>query len=75
MINGNGLGRVVASDHPNYHKNDIVCGMLNWAEYTIVKSGNMLRKVDTMEFPLSYHVGIFGNYFIFSCCLCFETYK
>ncbi|PWA54877.1 hypothetical protein CTI12_AA429780 [Artemisia annua] len=39
----------------------IVCGMLNWAEYTIVKSGNMLTKVDTLEFPLSYHVGIFGS--------------
>ncbi|PWA94752.1 hypothetical protein CTI12_AA055890 [Artemisia annua] len=61
-INGSGLGRVVASKHPDFHKNDIVygSGSLNWAEYTIVKGGNMLRKVDTLEFPLSYHVGIFG---------------
>ncbi|PWA34341.1 hypothetical protein CTI12_AA620080 [Artemisia annua] len=29
MINGNGLGRVVSSDHPNYHKNDIV-DLLKW---------------------------------------------
>ncbi|PWA54876.1 2-alkenal reductase (NADP(+)-dependent) [Artemisia annua] len=63
-INGcGGLGRVVASKHPDFHKNDIVygSGSLNWAEYTIVKGGNMLRKVDKLEFPLSYHVGIFGN--------------
>ncbi|GKC31641.1 putative polygalacturonase, partial [Tanacetum coccineum] len=61
MINGQGLGRVVTSDNPNYCKNDIVSGMLNWAEYTIVKSGNMLKKLESEEFPLSYHVGIFGS--------------
>ncbi|GKC02934.1 hypothetical protein Tco_0994544 [Tanacetum coccineum] len=58
MINGHGLTRVVASD-PTYRKKDIVSGVLNWAEYTTVKSGNMLKKLESKEFPLSYHVGIF----------------
>ncbi|KAI7751999.1 hypothetical protein M8C21_018826 [Ambrosia artemisiifolia] len=35
--------------------------MINWAEYTIVKTENMLRRLDTLEFPLSYHVGILGT--------------
>ncbi|KAI7727686.1 LOW QUALITY PROTEIN: hypothetical protein M8C21_008149, partial [Ambrosia artemisiifolia] len=56
-----GLGRVVASNHLNYQKNDIVHGTINWTEYTIVKTENMLRKLDAIEFPLSYHVGIFGT--------------
>lgn len=55
---------MVASNHPDYKENDIVHGSMDWAEYTIVKGGNMLRKLDTMEFPLSYHVGIFGTYII-----------
>ncbi|XP_071724118.1 NADPH-dependent oxidoreductase 2-alkenal reductase-like [Rutidosis leptorrhynchoides] len=61
MINGGGLGRVIASGHPDYQKNDIVCGSLNWAEYTVVNNGNMLMKVNNIEFPLSYHVGVFGS--------------
>ncbi|KAJ9548724.1 hypothetical protein OSB04_021267 [Centaurea solstitialis] len=32
-----------------YGKDDIVYGLLNWAEYTIVKNGNTLRKLDPME--------------------------
>ncbi|KAF5817179.1 putative 2-alkenal reductase (NAD(P)(+)) [Helianthus annuus] len=59
-INCLGLGRVVASNHPDYQKNDIVHGTINWAEYTIVKTQDMLKKLDTIEFPLSYYVGIFG---------------
>ncbi|KAI3771652.1 hypothetical protein L6452_02818 [Arctium lappa] len=61
-INSGGVGRVVASENSGYVKDDIVYGSLNWAEYTIVKNENTLRKLDTMEeFPLSYHLGIFGT--------------
>ncbi|KAJ9548723.1 hypothetical protein OSB04_021266 [Centaurea solstitialis] len=61
-INGSGVGRVIASENDGYEKDDIVCGLLNWAEYTIVKNENTLRKLNTMEeFPLSYHLGIFGT--------------
>ncbi|GJT74139.1 hypothetical protein Tco_1040864 [Tanacetum coccineum] len=34
-------------------------GMLNRAEYTTMNSGNMLKKFESEEFSLSYHVGIF----------------
>ncbi|KAI3781914.1 hypothetical protein L2E82_11942 [Cichorium intybus] len=61
MISGSGVGRVVASKHPDFQKNDIVYGSLEWAEYTIFKNGNMLWKLDTKEFPLSYHIGVFGT--------------
>ncbi|CAH1435127.1 unnamed protein product [Lactuca virosa] len=61
MINGNGVGKVIASEHPNFQKNDLVYGLLDWAEYTIMKGGNMLQKLDTLEFPLSYHLGVFGT--------------
>ncbi|GKB90387.1 hypothetical protein Tco_0962659, partial [Tanacetum coccineum] len=59
MINGHGLRRFVASYNPSYRTKDIVSGMLNWASYIFVKSENMLKKLESKEFLLSYHVGIF----------------
>ncbi|RVW28501.1 2-alkenal reductase (NADP(+)-dependent) [Vitis vinifera] len=32
----------------------------HFIEYTIVKGGNTLRKLDPMGFPLSYHLGVLG---------------
>ncbi|RVW28493.1 NADP-dependent alkenal double bond reductase P2 [Vitis vinifera] len=38
-ISAHGLGRVVASGNPEFEKDDLVVGLINWEEYTIVKEG------------------------------------
>ncbi|XP_021741716.1 2-alkenal reductase (NADP(+)-dependent)-like [Chenopodium quinoa] len=60
-IEGYGVGKVVASGHPKFRKDDLVTGLLNWAQYVVVEDVNLLQKLlDPTEFPLSYHVGILG---------------
>ncbi|XP_057485254.1 NADPH-dependent oxidoreductase 2-alkenal reductase-like [Actinidia eriantha] len=59
-IEAYGVGRVVASGHPDFEKDDLVAGLISWGEYSIVKGAVMLNKLDPMGFPLSYHVGILG---------------
>lgn len=58
-----GVARVVASENPEYEKGDLVVGVVTWAEYSKIGSNGMIRKLDPMGFPLSYHVGILGNLF------------
>ncbi|XP_021760815.1 2-alkenal reductase (NADP(+)-dependent)-like [Chenopodium quinoa] len=60
-INGNGIGKVVASGHPKFQKGDLVIGLVIWAQYAVVEKVNLLRKLDPMELPLSYHLGILGT--------------
>lgn len=62
-----GIGKVVASGSPNHKKDDLVSGLINWGEYSVV-NGAALNKLDPMGFPLSYHVGIlaFGGLTAFS---------
>ncbi|MCD7456590.1 hypothetical protein HAX54_032309 [Datura stramonium] len=56
-----GVGRVLVSHRPDFKKDDLVAGLLTWGEYTIVKEGSLLNKLDQdQSFPLSYHVGVFG---------------
>ncbi|XP_059283010.1 2-alkenal reductase (NADP(+)-dependent)-like [Lycium ferocissimum] len=55
-----GVGKVMVSHRPEFKKNDLVAGLLTWGEYTIVKEGSLLNKLDPLGFPLSYHVGVFG---------------
>ncbi|KAE8682756.1 common plant regulatory factor 1-like [Hibiscus syriacus] len=59
-IDAYGVGKVVASGNSKFDKGDIVAGLLKWGEFTVVKPGGMLNKLDLMGFPLSYHVGILG---------------
>ncbi|KAM7509393.1 hypothetical protein LguiA_019846 [Lonicera macranthoides] len=58
VIDAFGVGRVVASGHPDFEKGDLVAGITSWGEYSIVKEGGILNKLDSMGFPLSYHVGV-----------------
>ncbi|KAK4415526.1 NADP-dependent alkenal double bond reductase P2 [Sesamum alatum] len=54
-IEAGGLGRVVDSGNPDFKAGDVVSGILNWGEYTVVKGGRLLQKLDTsLGFPLSY---------------------
>lgn len=61
VIDAFGVGKVVASDRPEFEEGELVVGLISWAEYSIVKEGSILNKLDTMGFPLSYHVGILGK--------------
>ncbi|KAH7681640.1 2-alkenal reductase (NADP(+)) protein [Dioscorea alata] len=54
-----GVGRVVASVNEEFKVGDLVAGLLNWEEYTVVQPGTILNKI-TDEFALSYHVGVLG---------------
>ncbi|KAI3454961.1 hypothetical protein Pfo_011624 [Paulownia fortunei] len=57
-IEASGVGRVVDSGHPDFKTSDLVSGLLNWGEYTVVKGDHLLQKLDTsMGFPLSYYAG------------------
>ncbi|PHT39074.1 hypothetical protein CQW23_22647 [Capsicum baccatum] len=61
VIDTNGVGRVLASHRPDFKKDDLVAGFLIWGEYTMVKEGSLLNKLDpSLAFHLSYHVGVFG---------------
>uniref|UniRef100_A0A7C9D326 2-alkenal reductase (NAD(P)(+)) n=1 Tax=Opuntia streptacantha TaxID=393608 RepID=A0A7C9D326_OPUST len=59
-IDGYGIGRVMASGHPEFQKDDIVVGYLTWSEHAMIEEPKSLAKLDTMGFPLSYHLGILG---------------
>ncbi|KAK7327747.1 hypothetical protein VNO77_21837 [Canavalia gladiata] len=55
-----GIGKVVASGNAKFQKGDLVMGNLTWAEYSLVKEGNIVNKIESSEFPLSYHIGVLG---------------
>ncbi|KAI3443870.1 hypothetical protein Pfo_000535 [Paulownia fortunei] len=57
-VEASGVGRVVDSGHPDFKTGDLVSGWLNWAEYSVVRGGHLLQKLDAnMGFPLSYYAG------------------
>ncbi|ERN00341.1 hypothetical protein AMTRI_Chr05g63470 [Amborella trichopoda] len=60
-IDANGVGEVVASDNAGYKKGDLVAALIGWEEYTNIHGGGgVFRKIESTEFPLSYHVGVLG---------------
>lgn len=59
VIDAYGVGKVIASDNPDFEKGDYVVGLISWGEYSI-SQGMILNKLDPMGFPLSYHVGVLG---------------
>ncbi|XAR57355.1 2-alkenal reductase [Bertholletia excelsa] len=74
-VDAYGVGRVVASGHPEFGKGDLVGGLLSWGEYSIVKGAHMLNKLNPMGFPLSYHVGILSFSGLTAYCGFFEVCK
>ncbi|XP_057537728.1 NADP-dependent alkenal double bond reductase P2-like [Amaranthus tricolor] len=62
-IDSHGVGKVVASGHPQFQKDDLVKGRLSWAQYVVVEDVNLnlLVKFDPTPFPLSYHLGVLGT--------------
>lgn len=65
MISTGGVAEVMASDDCGFAKGDLVVGALHWAKYSLLKPGpaNPFYKLDTLGFPLTYHLGILGNFF------------
>ncbi|XP_047177252.1 2-alkenal reductase (NADP(+)-dependent)-like [Vigna umbellata] len=59
-IDGAVIGKVVASGNAKFQKDDLVLGVFTWAQYSLVKEGSILRKLESSEFPLSYYLGVLG---------------
>jgi hypothetical protein len=58
-INGSVVAKVIESNSKSVHIGEVVVGTLPWATYCIEKTEN-LRKVDTLEIPPGYYLGILG---------------
>ncbi|KAG6494844.1 hypothetical protein ZIOFF_042626 [Zingiber officinale] len=61
-INANGVGRVVSSGRAELEEGDVVAGMLGWEQYTVVRPGTVLMKVDAKDLPLSCYASVLGEY-------------
>lgn len=74
-ISVHGVAEVVDSDDSKFEKGDIVKGIVHWAQYSVVKAGeSALMKLDTLEFPLTYHLGILGEILTQSYCFVVGNY-
>ncbi|KAJ1412295.1 Polyketide synthase, enoylreductase domain [Sesbania bispinosa] len=59
-IDGPVVGKVVASGNAKFQKDDLVMGTFTWAEYSLVKEGSIIQKLESSEFPLTYYLGVLG---------------
>ncbi|KAK3204740.1 hypothetical protein Dsin_018786 [Dipteronia sinensis] len=61
-MRGNGVGKFVDSSHPEFKKGDMVWGITNWEEYSlIIDSPESVHKIEHTDVPLSYYTGILGE--------------
>ncbi|RZS14617.1 hypothetical protein BHM03_00046339 [Ensete ventricosum] len=67
-IDAFGVGKVVVSGNEEFERDDVVAGLLAWEEYTVVRPGTTLTKVDPHEFPLSYHASILAYAGFYDIC-------
>lgn len=58
-ITGGVVAEVMESKYSGLLKGDQVMGMLPWATYCVA-SGKSLQKIDTLQVPASYYLGILG---------------
>ncbi|MDD9876333.1 MAG: NADP-dependent oxidoreductase [Magnetovibrio sp.] len=54
------VGEVARSRNPAFADGDLVFGMLDWADYTLVPGGGGLRAIPPGDLPLAYHLGALG---------------
>ncbi|XP_042400150.1 2-alkenal reductase (NADP(+)-dependent)-like [Zingiber officinale] len=59
-IDAYGVGKVVASGRAELEAGDVVAGLLGWEQYTVVRPGTVLMKVDAKDLPLSYYASVLG---------------
>jgi NADPH:quinone reductase len=57
--NGDGVGRVIQSRHPHLEVGDMVCGYLDWADYSVI-SGTKLLKFDPQEINPATMLSVLG---------------
>lgn len=57
--NGDGVGYVIKSKHPDFHVGDIVCGYLEWADFSAV-SGATLWKCDSRKISPTTALSVLG---------------
>ncbi|KAI3898967.1 hypothetical protein MKW92_010980 [Papaver armeniacum] len=60
VIVGFGVSKVVDSDNENFKIGDIVTGITGWEEYSLIHKTELLRKIQSDDIPLSYHLGLLG---------------
>ncbi|OYD07090.1 NADP-dependent oxidoreductase [Paludifilum halophilum] len=58
-ITGGVVGQVEASEHPGYRAGDLVTGMAEWADYSVVK-GEDLNRVQNDPVPASTALSVLG---------------
>ncbi len=68
------MAKVVASGNPKFETGDLVVGAITWGEYSVLKDGNMVEKLDPMGLPLTYYVGILGTTLAGACSCKTENY-
>jgi NADPH-dependent curcumin reductase CurA len=66
VMRGRGIGRVVASRHPDYHEGDYFLGSLGWQDYSLQKPVGKefifsTRRITKPFDPPSLHLGILGQ--------------
>ncbi|XP_058723088.1 2-alkenal reductase (NADP(+)-dependent)-like [Vicia villosa] len=54
------IGKVVTCGNAKFEKDDLVLGVFTWAEYSVVKEQSIIKKLESSEFPLTYHLGVLG---------------
>lgn len=57
---GRVIGEVAESRNADFREGDFVYGMLDWADWSVAKGGESLRRVDPARAPLSYYLGTLG---------------
>ncbi|KAI3963234.1 hypothetical protein MKX01_030364 [Papaver californicum] len=58
VIVGFGVSKVVDSENENFKIGDIVTGITGWEEYSLIHKTELLRKIQSDDIPLSYHLGL-----------------
>ena len=59
-IAGYGVSKVLESGHKDYKEGDLVWGITNWEEYSLVPAAQIHFKIEHTDVPLSYYTGILG---------------
>nr|AFK42864.1 unknown [Medicago truncatula] len=59
-LTGYGVSKVVESGHKDYKEGDIVWGITNWEEYSLIPAAQIHFKIEHTDVPLSYYTGILG---------------
>lgn len=60
-IEGFGVAKVIDSTNQKFGVGDYITGLTGWEEYSILTRTEQLRKVEILDVPLSYHVGLLGK--------------